>query len=98
MSILMKQGSIGSFAALIASSDEYLGYDSSGQHLAAALGVPSITIFVNSGNEIFAQRWQSSGTGKTEIVPLESSQIHSNPQRTKPIIQRILQLHQSFNS
>ena len=95
--LVVWQGSIGSFASFIASSDEYLGYDSSGQHLAAALGVPSITIFVNSGNEIFAQRWQSSGAGRTEIIPLESSQIHSNPQLTKLIIQRILQLHQSFN-
>ena len=96
--LVVWQGSIGSFASLIASSDEYLGYDSSGQHLAAALGVPSITIFVNSGNEIFAQRWQSSGAGRTEIAPVETSQIHSNPQLTKHLIQRILQLHQSFNS
>ena len=31
-------GSIGAFAGLIAASDQYIGYDSAGQHIAAALG------------------------------------------------------------
>jgi ADP-heptose:LPS heptosyltransferase len=30
-------GSIGAFAGLIADSDQYIGYDSAGQHIAAAM-------------------------------------------------------------
>ena len=39
-------GSFAGFAAIIASSHLYVGYDSAGQHVAAASGVPLISIFV----------------------------------------------------
>src|SRR5262249_6099913 len=54
-------GGIGAFAGLIAASDQYIGYDSAGQHLAAALGVPALVVFVNSGNVTFAERWRPFG-------------------------------------
>ena len=38
-------GRIGLLAALIGESDLYIGYDSAGQHIAAALGVPCIDVF-----------------------------------------------------
>jgi hypothetical protein len=52
------QGSLGRYAALIAGCDLYLGYDSAFQHIAAALGIPVIDIFVNPPNPRFAQRWR----------------------------------------
>lgn len=61
-------GSIGAFAGLIAASDQYIGYDSAGQHIAAALGVPTLTVFVNSNNATFAERWRPFGKGRIEML------------------------------
>ncbi len=55
--VLVWQGGIGALAGLIAASDLYIGYDSAGQHIAAALGVPVLTVFVNNSTPRFAQRW-----------------------------------------
>jgi len=66
-------GSIGAFAGLIAASDKYIGYDSAGQHIAAALGVPTLTIFVNANSAAFANRWRPFGKGKIEVVKVEAA-------------------------
>ena len=55
--ILTWQGGIGSLAGLIAASDQYVGYDSSGQHIAAALDIPGLTYFNSTNPTTFAQRW-----------------------------------------
>jgi len=60
-------GGIGAFAGLIAASDRYIGYDSAGQHIAAALRVPTLTIFVNSSSATFAERWRPYGPGAIEV-------------------------------
>ncbi|HMX25039.1 MAG TPA: glycosyltransferase family 9 protein, partial [Blastocatellia bacterium] len=67
-------GGIGAFAGLIAGSNRYIGYDSAGQHIAAALGVPTLTVFVNSGNATFARRWRPFGRGDIEVVTVEAKQ------------------------
>lgn len=64
------RGGVGEFAGLIAASDLYLGYDSAGQHIAAALGVPTITIFVASNGPVFARRWRPCGPGPVEVIAL----------------------------
>lgn len=56
-------GGIGVFAGLIAESDQYIGYDSAGQHIAAALGLPTQTFFVSSNNAKFSERWRPFGKG-----------------------------------
>lgn len=61
-------GSIGAFAGLIAASDQYIGYDSAGQHIAAALGIPTLTVFVNANNTTFAERWRPFGKGKIDLM------------------------------
>ena len=65
-------GGIGAFAGLIAASDRYLGYDSAGQHIAAALGIPTQAIFVDSNSEIFAERWRPYGQGEIDVLFLNS--------------------------
>ncbi|MGH9768397.1 MAG: glycosyltransferase family 9 protein [Blastocatellia bacterium] len=64
-------GGIGAFAGLIAASDRYVGYDSAGQHIAAALRIPTLTIFVNSGSATFAERWRPFGPGVIEVFNVE---------------------------
>jgi ADP-heptose:LPS heptosyltransferase len=51
-------GSFASFASLIAASSCYVGYDSAGQHAAAAFGTPAITLFKGFVNERMFARWQ----------------------------------------
>ena len=67
-------GGIGSFAALIANCDRYIGYDSSGQHIAAASAIPTHTVFVNSNSATFARRWQPYGVAKTHVSFIDASQ------------------------
>ncbi len=62
------QGSLGAFAGLIGASDLYLGYDSAGQHIAAALGVPTIDIFVDRQYPLIAKRWKPYSPGHVEVI------------------------------
>jgi ADP-heptose:LPS heptosyltransferase len=66
--ILRWEGGIGSLAGLIAASDRYLGYDSSGQHLAAALGVRGLTLFLTDNPPAFAERWRPTGKGEVQVL------------------------------
>lgn len=65
-------GRIGLLAALIAQSDLYIGYDSAGQHIAAALGVPCIDVFAGFNSERFVSRWSPSGTAETRVVTVDA--------------------------
>ena len=69
--VLTWNGRIGLLAALIAQSDLYIGYDSAGQHIAAALGVPCIDVFAGFTSERFVQRWSPTGTAETRVVTAE---------------------------
>ncbi len=60
------EGSFAGFAALIAASSLYVGYDSAGQHVAAAAGVPLISIFAGFPAPRMFQRWRP--TTKTAHV------------------------------
>ncbi len=54
-------GSFAAFAAFIARSDLYVGYDSAGQHAADALGIPLVSIFAGAVNDRFFERWRPTG-------------------------------------
>jgi hypothetical protein len=63
---------IGEMAALISQSDEYFGYDSAGQHIAASLGVRTVTVFAGSNNPRFVRRWQATGPGRCDLVHVDT--------------------------
>ncbi|SPD72236.1 hypothetical protein PITCH_A1260059 [uncultured Desulfobacterium sp.] len=63
---------MGEIAALISNSDEFIGYDSACQHIAAAVGVPAYTIFAGSNNTRFVRRWQACGPAKSEIIHVDT--------------------------
>lgn len=63
---------IGEIASLIACSDEFIGYDSACQHIAAALEVPCITIFAGSNNMRFIRRWSAFGKNWSQIVHVDN--------------------------
>ena len=64
------QADAGAFLATIAACDAYVGYDSAGGHVAAALGVPTMTAFVEAAGARHAGRWTPSGPGAVHVVRL----------------------------
>ena len=55
-------GAFAPFAARIARSKLYVGYDSAGQHVASACGVPQICVFKGFVSERMLARWRPKGT------------------------------------
>jgi ADP-heptose:LPS heptosyltransferase len=54
-------GSFAGFASYIAGASLYVGYDSAGQHVAAAAGVPLISIFAGFPAPRMFDRWRPNG-------------------------------------
>ncbi|HEX8986307.1 MAG TPA: glycosyltransferase family 9 protein [Bryobacteraceae bacterium] len=65
------QGSFAGFASLISRARLYAGYDSAGQHVAAACGVPLVTVFAGAPSERFRERWRPTGPGPIEVIRAE---------------------------
>jgi ADP-heptose:LPS heptosyltransferase len=62
------EGGFAGFASIIAQSDLYVGYDSAGQHAAAASQTPLVTIFAGAPSLRFQQRWTPYGEGNRFMV------------------------------
>jgi ADP-heptose:LPS heptosyltransferase len=54
-------GSFAGFASIIAGSRLYVGYDSAGQHVAAAAGVPLVSVFAGFPVPRMFDRWRPTG-------------------------------------
>ncbi|HTB15094.1 MAG TPA: glycosyltransferase family 9 protein [Bryobacteraceae bacterium] len=76
-------GAFAPFAAQIARSKLYVGYDSAGQHVASAAGVPLIAIFKGFVNERFFSRWRPQGTVIRGDSPNVIAQVRSAITRKK---------------
>jgi ADP-heptose:LPS heptosyltransferase len=68
-------GPLGVLAALIPESDLYIGYDSAGQHIAAALAVPCIDIFAGYSSKRMMDRWRP--TGLAEVILVDAADRRS---------------------
>lgn len=55
------EGSFAGFASIISRSDLYVGYDSAGQHVAAACGVPLVSVFAGFASPRMFARWRPAG-------------------------------------
>jgi hypothetical protein len=64
----LHDGSFAAFADRIARSKLYFGYDSAGQHVAAASAVPLVTVFAGYAAERTFERWKPSGRGPIHII------------------------------
>jgi len=62
------EGSFAGFAAHIERSQLYVGYDSAGGHVAAACGVPLVSIFAGFASERMFQRWRPTGPGQICVI------------------------------
>jgi ADP-heptose:LPS heptosyltransferase len=66
--LLVYEGGLGPFAALIRHCDLYVGYDSAFQHIASALAVPVVDIFVDAPSASFAERWRPRSRAEVRLV------------------------------
>ncbi len=81
------QGDFAPFARSIAGSRLYVGYDSAGQHVAAAAGTPRIiSVFAGYPNERFVERWHPAGSGKVDVIRAKDR----DPQRTLDAVRQAL--------
>ena len=67
-------GSFAGFAGIIAGSRLYVGYDSAGQHIAAACGVPLVSIFAGFPVPRMFDRWRPTG-GHCHVIRVDRPDV-----------------------
>jgi len=73
--IALHQGSFASFAAFIAASQLYVGYDSAGQHAASAVDVPLVSVFGGFSCERMLERWSPDSRGPKQVIPVRRQSV-----------------------
>ncbi|HYZ86917.1 MAG TPA: glycosyltransferase family 9 protein, partial [Bryobacteraceae bacterium] len=68
--IELHSGPYAPFAARIERAKLYIGYDSAGQHVAAACRVPLISVFKGHVSQKMLQRWSPTGHDRITVVPV----------------------------
>jgi len=66
-------GSFASFARQIIESQFYFGYDSAGQHAAAAAGISMVSVFAGYASDRMFARWCPAGSGHVGVVKVEDA-------------------------
>jgi len=87
--LITYKGGIGQFAALISQSQFYVGYDSMGQHVAAALKIPELVIFNGYTSEKFSRKWHPYGKGKINIIHAEGKTEENVLENTKKVLSKL---------
>jgi len=72
--IIRFHGSIAGWAAALSACELAISYDSVGQHLAAALGVPVIVPFTGYSDPSFPIAWQPRGRAPGQIITLSAEE------------------------
>jgi ADP-heptose:LPS heptosyltransferase len=68
----MHDGSYASFASHIVQSKLYVGYDSAGQHVAAAANVPLVSVFAGFASNRMFQRWRPT-TANSHVIAVPNA-------------------------
>lgn len=79
--VRLHEGSFASFASHIMRSKLFFGYDSAGQHVAAASGIPLVTLFAGYACESTFARWRPSGLGPIYIVKADGESAEQLTER-----------------
>jgi ADP-heptose:LPS heptosyltransferase len=87
--VLTWQGRLGIFGALIGASDVYVGYDSAFQHIAAALEVPVVDVFVNAPSPVFVERWTPFSRAAVSVVRAERT-VNGPMPEVDPVLGEVL--------
>jgi ADP-heptose:LPS heptosyltransferase len=86
------QGSFAAFAAMISGSRLYVGYDSAGQHAAAASGTPLVSVFAGFPCPRMFERWRPTGRGPIEVVRVDEPDPDEVLERTLAAVDRLFAL------
>lgn len=65
------EGSFAGFAGHIQRGRMFVGYDSAGGHVAAACGVPMVSIFAGYPSDRMFDRWRPTGDGPIRVVKVQ---------------------------
>lgn len=84
------EGAFAPFASMISQASLYLGYDSAGGHVAAAAGVPLVSVFAGHPGQRMLHRWAPWGLGERRIVSVEADSPGVVLERTKEAIRSLL--------
>jgi ADP-heptose:LPS heptosyltransferase len=87
-------GSFAGFAGIIAGSRLYIGYDSAGQHVAAACGIPLISIFAGFPDPRMFDRWRPTGPHST-VVRVDRPDPAWTMQQVDEALAKVLEKHRS---
>jgi ADP-heptose:LPS heptosyltransferase len=82
-------GAFAEFAAFVAASGFYCGYDSAGQHVAAAAGVPLVCVFAGYPCDRFLARWNPFGAGWRRVIAVPEGERESPLEAVKRALQEI---------
>lgn len=93
--VFLYKGSFTGFATMIASSRLYVGYDSAGGHVAAASGVPMVSIFAGFPCDRMFDRWRPSGHDKIRIVRVAHQEPETVLQETFKAVAELLDFSQA---
>jgi ADP-heptose:LPS heptosyltransferase len=79
--LIVHNGSYASFASHISQSSLYVGYDSAGQHVAAAEHIPLVSVFTGYACDRMLARWRPAGT-TSHVVAVSQDDRSSALDRT----------------
>ena len=79
------EGSFAGFASIIAGSSLYAGYDSAGQHVAAAAGVPLISVFAGFPSPRMFERWRPVGE-RCHVIRVPQPDVDATLDRVREVL------------
>jgi ADP-heptose:LPS heptosyltransferase len=82
------EGSFAGFAAIIAASRLYVGYDSAGQHVAAAAGVPLISIFAGFPAPRMFARWRPVAKN-AHVIRVDNPDVEGTLERVREALAEV---------
>jgi ADP-heptose:LPS heptosyltransferase len=80
------EGSFAGFASVISQCDFYVGYDSAGQHAAAAAGVPLVTFFKGASSARFRERWMPAGECRITLIDADAGMPEACLDRLRALV------------
>jgi ADP-heptose:LPS heptosyltransferase len=83
------EGSFAGFASVVAGSRLYVGYDSAGQHVAAACGVPLISVFAGFPAQRMFERWRPVGPN-CHVIRVDQPDVEETLAQVQQALARIL--------
>jgi ADP-heptose:LPS heptosyltransferase len=79
-------GTFAGFASFITGASLYVGYDSAGQHVAAAAGVPLVSVFSGFACPRMYERWRPTGAGRIAVIRAAGLSARVVLQRLQPVL------------